>query len=85
MNTYTELNRKDDFDYFIANYQDLYQQYGHKFLAIRNRSVIGDYSSIPDAINDLSKLYPPGKYIIQECTGSETAYKTTIMRLMIGG
>lgn len=85
MNDYTDVNRRQDFDYFISNYQDLYKQYGHKFLAIKDKKVLGAYDSIPDAITDLSPNYNLGTYIIQECTGDDCAYRTNIMRFMIKG
>lgn len=82
---YTDKERKEDFDFFIENYQEFYKQYGHKFLAIKNKSVLGHYDAVQDAINDLSPTYKLGSYIIQECTGDESAYRTTIMRLIING
>lgn len=82
---YTDNERKRDFFYFIDNYQDLYKKYGHKFLAIKDESVLGHYDTVLDAILDLSPNYDLGSYIIQECTGDESAYKTTIMRLIING
>lgn len=85
MNNYTDTDRKKDFDYFIENYDSLYKEYGHKFLAIKNKHVLGAYNSVPDAINNLSQKYEVGTYIIQECTGDDSAYRTTIMRLIIKG
>lgn len=85
MNKYTDKDRQIDFDYFIQNYKELYQQYGHKFLAIKNKEVLGAFDSVPDAISQLSKEYEIGSYIIQECTDDDSAYRTTIMRLIIRG
>lgn len=85
MGNYTDIDRKKDFDYFVTNYQDLFKKYGHKFLAIKNQQVLGAYDSVPDTIKDLSSKYEIGTYIIQECTGDDSAYRTTIMRLIIGG
>ena len=34
---YTDEDRKNDFDFFIENYQNLYKEYGHKFLAIKDK------------------------------------------------
>ncbi len=31
---YTEKERREDFNYFIKHYQELYNKYGHKFIAI---------------------------------------------------
>ena len=85
MSNYTDADRKRDFDFFTKNYHELYKQYGHKFLAIKNEEVIGAYDSVPDAISQLSPTYEIGTYIIQECTGDDSAYRTTIMRLIIKG
>lgn len=85
MGDYTDVERKKDFDYFISIYKELYNEYGHKFLAIKDKKILGAYDSVPDAINDLSPKYKIGTYIIQECTGDESAYRTTIMRLIIRG
>lgn len=85
MNKYTDKDRQIDFDYFIQNYKELYQQYGHKFLAIKNKEILGTFDSVPDAISQLSKEYEIGSYIIQECTDDDSAYRTTIMRLIIRG
>lgn len=85
MANYTEESRNKDFEYFVEHYHDLYETYGHKFLAIRDETVIGHFDSVLDAINSLSDKYEIGSYIIQECTGEESAYRTSIMRLMIRG
>lgn len=85
MAQYTDIDRNADFDYFVNNYDDLYAKYGHKFIAIKNQKILGAYSSVLDGINSLSAEYEVGSYIIQECTGDKSAYRTTIMRLIING
>ena len=85
MTTYNNVDRNNDFDFFIENYQKFFELYGHVFLAIRNKKVLGTYDSVSHAVDDLSKTYKPGDYIIQECTGEDSAYRTSIMRLMIRG
>lgn len=85
MTTYNDENRNNDFDFFVKNYQEFFKLYGHAFLAIRNEKILGAYDSVPDAVDALSENYKPGDYIIQECTGEDSAYRTSIMRLMIRG
>lgn len=82
---YTDEDRKLDFDYFVENYKSLFNKYGHKFLAIKNKEVLGSYDTVQDAISDLTPKYEVGTYIIQECTCDDSAYRTTIMRLIIKG
>lgn len=85
MAEYTETDRNRDFDYFVKNYQKLFKKYGHKFIVIKNETVVGAYDSVFNAIDTLSGKYEVGTYIIQECSGDESAYRTSIMRLMIRG
>ena len=85
MSNYTDNERKNDFDFFIKNYKELYKKYGHKFLAIKNKEILGSYESVTEALEDLKEKHEIGTYIIQECTGDESAYRTTIMRLIIKG
>lgn len=83
MSIYTNEDRQNDFDFFVQNYMSLYKRYGHKYIAIRNKQILGVYNSIPDAVKHLEPKYTFGTYIIQECTGDESAYRTTIMRLIV--
>lgn len=71
---YTDIDRTNDFMFFKEMYDDIYEEYGHKYVAIRNREIIGVYDSIPEGISDLSPKYPLGTYIIQECNGDESGY-----------
>ena len=72
MSSYGETERKKDFEYFIEHYQELYEKYGHKFIAIKNNTVLGVYNSEIAAMDDISKQYPLGTFIIQECNGDES-------------
>ena len=75
MDEYDDKNRKVDFDFFVKNYDDLYKEYGHKFLAIKDKKVLGAYESVPEAIELLSDMYKVGTYSIQECSGDDSAYR----------
>ena len=65
-----------DFKWFVDNYQALYEKYGHKFLAIKEKQVIGAYDSFIDAIENTEE--EPGSFIVQECNGNESAYTNYI-------
>lgn len=75
---YTEKERKKDFDYFIEHYQELYNEYGHKFIAIKNSKILGVFDTELDAITEISKEYPIGTFIVQECNGDESGYTNYI-------
>ncbi len=78
MNEYGDKERRSDFDYFIKHYQELYDKYGHKFIAVRNREILGSFDTELDAINEVSKEYPLGTFIVQECNGNESGYTNYI-------
>lgn len=75
---YTEIDRNNDFDFFIKNYEDLYNKYGYCYIAIRFEEILGVYKSVQEAINILSNKYELGEYIIQECNGNESGYTNYI-------
>jgi hypothetical protein len=56
-----------DFDYFVQNMEPFYKRYGHKFLAIKNKSVLGVYDSFNSALDETLKHHKAGTFIIQEC------------------
>ena len=67
-----------DFQWFLDNYDDLFKQYGVAFLAIKNKSVLGAYSSYGDAVRKTSETEKLGTFIVQECNGDESAYTNSI-------
>ncbi len=77
MNTrYSKKNRLDDFKYFLKNYDKIYKRYGHTFVVIKNKSVLGAYNDIDEALKNTNE--PIGSYILQECNGKESGYTSYI-------
>lgn len=72
------LKKREDFNYFIKHYQELYNKYGHKFIAIKNSKILGVFDTEIEAITDVSKEYPLGTFIVQECNGNESGYTNYI-------
>ena len=67
-----------DYQWFLDNYTDLYTQYGESFLAIKNKTIIGVYSSYAEGVKITSESHELGSFIIQKCNGSESAYTNYI-------
>lgn len=81
---YIMVNKSNkDFQFFVDNYNSLYAEYGHKFIAIKNQSVLGVFDSMAEALNEVTKTEEPGSFIVQECTGDPSAYTSSIMSLCI--
>lgn len=83
--SYTDADRKRDFDFFVKNNSNLYTEYRHKFIAIKNEKVIGTADDVEMLIACLAQKYEIGTYIIQECNGNESSYTSKLMRLIISG
>lgn len=75
-NKYTKKNRMSDFDYFIKNYKKLYKKYGHTYIVIKDKNILGAYKNVNEAIN--STKMPLGTYILQECNGKESGYTSYV-------
>ena len=57
----------EDYDFFIDNLPALYAEYGHRFLVIKNQSVMGAYDDFREAYDETLKTEELGTFIIQEC------------------
>lgn len=75
---YSDTNRKDDFEWFLKEYDNLYKKYGHKFIAIKNRKIIGIFDDKNIALDTTSEKYKLGTFIVQECNGNESGYTNYI-------
>jgi hypothetical protein len=56
-----------DFKYFLQNMEKLYQTNGHKFVAIKNQSILGVYNTFNDALENTLRTEELGTFLIQEC------------------
>lgn len=69
---------REDFDWFVENYEALHEQYGNGFLAIKNKTVLGVYKSYAEGVKETQKTEELGTFIVQECSGSAQAYNSCI-------
>lgn len=70
--------QSSDFKWFCDHYDELFAKFGHSFLAIKNETVIGQYSSFADGVRMTEKTETPGSFIVQECASSPDAYNCYI-------
>ena len=64
--------QRSDFNWFINNYNELYKKYGKKYLVIKDKEVLGAYDSVREALDNTHEEV--GTFIVQKCTGDESAY-----------
>ena len=62
------MNQQDlDFAYFLENMENLYRAHGQKFVAVKNRGILGVYDDFDDALESTLKTETLGTFLIQEC------------------
>ena len=77
-------NLEKEFKYFIDHQNELVQQYGGKFVVIKNQQVIGIYDSEAEAFIETKKQHELGTFLIQECkAGAEVYTQTFHSRVLI--
>lgn len=72
-----------DFQYFLENYMKFYEKYGHKYIVIKNKTVLGTYDDMMVALETTMKTEDLGTFIVQECNGDASAYTSSIISLCI--
>jgi len=66
-----------EFDYFLANQQELARKYTGKILVIKDQKVIGVFDSELQAIEETSKTHELGTFLVQRCDSSEESHTQT--------
>jgi fibrillarin-like rRNA methylase len=56
-----------DFEYFLQNMERFFVEYGHKFIVIKNQSILGVYEDFDEALENTLKTEEVGSFLIQEC------------------
>lgn len=82
MTDYSDNDRNQDFYFFIDHYDELFKKYGHKFFVIRNKEILGIFDDQRTAIDETTKVYPLGTFIVQENTGDESGYTIRVNPLI---
>ena len=72
-----------DFDWFVENHVNLYKQYGHCFLTIKDQQVLGAYASYAEAVHKTIQEHPLGTFIVQECTKDDSGFTNYISSYQI--
>jgi len=83
MDDYTNEQRMADFEWYKENLAKLYRRYGDRYVAIKNKTIIGVYDKSSEASEKTNAYQKPGTYIIQKLGPDESAYTATLATQMI--
>jgi hypothetical protein len=59
-----------DFQYFLENLDRLFSEYGNKYIAIKNKTILGVYDDFVEAITNTAKTESMGSFIVQHCSNN---------------
>ena len=68
---------KREFEYYLANQDDLVKKYNGQFVVIKNRAVIGAYADDATAVAETTKSHELGTFLVQKVEPGEGAYTQT--------
>jgi hypothetical protein len=68
---------KKEFEYYLANQDDLVSKYKDKYVVIKDSQVLGAYDSEIEAIQQTSKEHELGTFLVQKCEPGEESYTQT--------
>ena len=68
---------KKEFEYYLANQDELVNQYNGKFIVIKDQKVIGSYPDQISAVNETQKVHKIGTFLIQKVEPGDAAYTQT--------
>lgn len=68
---------RDEFQFFLANREDLLRQYPGKVIVIKGHKVIGVYDSKTDAVEKTKTHHEMGTFLVQECSAGDSSVTMT--------
>lgn len=63
-----------DFIWFEQHCTELFKKFGEKYVAIKDKCVLGVYDSYADGVHTTMASEKPGTFIVQKCGEDESAY-----------
>jgi hypothetical protein len=63
--------QSQDFYYFLENMENFYQTYGHRYVVVKNKDILGVYDTFEEALETTLKTEELGSFLVQECFASK--------------
>lgn len=67
-----------DYEWFLEHCSELFNKFGNTYLAIKNKTVLGAYSTYAEGVKTTLKTEQIGTFIVQLCGSDESAYTNYI-------
>ena len=66
-----------EFEYFLANQQELVEKYQGRYVVIKDQKILGDYPDAMSAVSDAKKSHPMGTFLVQKVEPGSEVYTQT--------
>lgn len=63
-----------EFEYYLEHQEELVEKYNGRFIVIKDKKVIGDFDSELEAVEETSKEYELGTFLVQKCEPGTESY-----------
>lgn len=70
--------QSSDYEWFLEHFSELFNKFGNRYVAIKNKTVLGAYSTYAEGVNTTLKTEQIGTFIVQLCGNDESAYTNYI-------
>lgn len=68
---------KKEFEYYLANQDELVRQHNGKFVVVKDQKVLGAYDTQVAAITETQKAHELGTFLVQKVEPGTSAYTQT--------
>ncbi len=68
---------KKEFEYYLANQDEMVRQYDGKFIVLKDEKVLGAYDDELTAITETQKTHQLGTFLVQQVSPGTNAYSQT--------
>lgn len=65
---------KEAFEFYLENQNEIVKEYDGKYVVIASGSVIGEFDSELEAIEEALKTHKPGTFLVQLVSSGDSAY-----------
>lgn len=70
-------NLEKEFQYYLDHQDELVKQYNGRFIVINDGQVRGAYDNELEAVNEASKEFKLGTFLVQKCEPGAESYTQT--------
>ena len=70
--------QKKEYEWFLENYEYLFNKYGESYLVIKDDTVLGNYKTFSEGLLSVKGKEPDGSYIVHKCGKTKDADMVTL-------